>query len=177
MALATHTGILSTVQSTSPSGLASARTLRSSTTYGCDFQSPSLSLPNLLLRKFGIRISEFGIGLRCAPMLDASAFGFTVFSASLRRDAFQHLPLRLPLFTLIPNSAFRIPHSVISDFRNHSRKSAASVTCFSPGHFRRTTTRPVSYYALFKCMAASKPTSWLSVQLHILLHLTCTWGP
>ena len=54
---------------------------------------------------------------------------------------------------------------------------AASVSCFSPGHLRRTITRPVSYYALFKCVAASKPTSWLSVQLHILLHLTCTWGP
>ena len=38
---------------------------------------------------------------------------------------------------------------------------AASVTRLSPGHLRRTTTRPVSYYALFKCMAASKPTSWL----------------
>ena len=54
---------------------------------------------------------------------------------------------------------------------------AASVTRLSPGHLRRTTTRPVSYYALFKCMAASKPTSWLSVQFHILLHLTCTLGP
>ena len=57
------------------------------------------------------------------------------------------------------------------------KQPAASVTCFSPGHLRRTTTRPVSYYALFKCVAASKPTSWLSVQFHILLHLTCTWGP
>ena len=56
-------------------------------------------------------------------------------------------------------------------------QSAASVTCFSPGHLRRTTTRPVSYYALFKCMAASEPTSWLSEQLHILIHLTCTLGP
>ena len=27
--------------------------------------------------------------------------------------------------------------------------SAASVSCFSPGHFRRRTSRPVSYYALF----------------------------
>ena len=54
---------------------------------------------------------------------------------------------------------------------------AASVTRLSPGHLRRTTTRPVSYYALFKCMAASKPTSWLSVQFHILLHLTYTLGP
>ena len=58
-----------------------------------------------------------------------------------------------------------------------SLKSAASVARLSPGHFRRTTTRPVSYYALFKCMAASKPTSWLSVHFHILLHLTCTSGP
>jgi len=29
----------------------------------------------------------------------------------------------------------------------------------------------VSYYALFKGMAASKPTSWLSQQSHILFHL------
>ena len=56
-------------------------------------------------------------------------------------------------------------------------ESAASVLCFSPGHLRRTTTRPVSYYALFKCVAASEPTSWLSVQFHILLHLTHTLGP
>ena len=53
----------------------------------------------------------------------------------------------------------------------------ASASRFSPGHLRRSTTRPVSYYALFKCVAASEPTSWLSVQFHILLHLTCTSGP
>ena len=47
----------------------------------------------------------------------------------------------------------------------------------APLHIRRTTTRPVSYYALFECMAASEPTSWLSAQLHILFHLTCTLGP
>ena len=37
--------------------------------------------------------------------------------------------------------------------------SSASVSCFSPGHFRRRTSRLVSYYALFECMAASEPTS------------------
>ena len=37
--------------------------------------------------------------------------------------------------------------------------STASVSCFSPGHFRRRTSRLVSYYALFECMAASEPTS------------------
>ena len=36
---------------------------------------------------------------------------------------------------------------------------AASAACFSPGHFRRRTSRLVSYYALFQWMAASKPTS------------------
>ena len=55
--------------------------------------------------------------------------------------------------------------------------SAASVWCFSPGHFRRRTSRPVSYYALFECMAASEPTSWLSSKSHILFHLTRTLGP
>ena len=57
------------------------------------------------------------------------------------------------------------------------REPVASVSRFSPGHLRRTITRPVSYYALFKCVAASEPTSWLSVQLHILSHLTHTLGP
>ena len=47
----------------------------------------------------------------------------------------------------------------------------------APLHFRRWITRPVSYYALFECVAASKPTSWLSVQSNILFHLTRTWGP
>ena len=36
---------------------------------------------------------------------------------------------------------------------------AASVACFSPGHFRRRASRLVSYYALFECVAASEPTS------------------
>ena len=60
---------------------------------------------------------------------------------------------------------------------NHLRGSSASVVCFSPGHFRRRTSRPVSYYALFEWMAASEPTSCLSSKSHILFHLTRTWGP
>ena len=57
------------------------------------------------------------------------------------------------------------------------RDSTASVACFSPGHFRRRTSRPVSCYALFECVAASEPTSWLSLKSHILFHLTRTLGP
>ena len=47
----------------------------------------------------------------------------------------------------------------------------------SPVNCRRAPTRPVSCYALFECMAASKPTSWLSGQGHILCHSATTWGP
>src|SRR5262245_17056830 len=42
----------------------------------------------------------------------------------------------------------------------------------SPDHFRRKSTRLVSYYALFKGMAASKPTSQLSERIHILTFST-----
>ena len=55
--------------------------------------------------------------------------------------------------------------------------SAASAPCLSPAHCRRAPTRPVSCYALFECMAASKPTSWLSGRTHILCHSAGTWGP
>ena len=59
----------------------------------------------------------------------------------------------------------------------HSFESLASALCLSPGNFRRRTSRPVSCYALFECMAASEPTSWLFWRSHILYHLTHTWGP
>ena len=50
--------------------------------------------------------------------------------------------------------------SVLRMLLYHSHcESTASVLCFSPGHFRRRTSRLVSYYALFECMAASEPTS------------------
>ena len=55
------------------------------------------------------------------------------------------------------------------------RKPKLRCTVLDPLHFRRRTTRPVSYYALFKCMAASEPTSWLFLRSHILLHLTILW--
>ena len=57
---------------------------------------------------------------------------------------------------------------------NTFRRFGASL---SPVNCRRMSTRPVSCYALFKCMAASKPTSWLSRQTHILCHSARTSGP
>ena len=89
------------------------------------------------------------------------------------------LSLLIPAFSLpyapqlLPVLLLRVcnaPLPILAD-------SSASVSCFSPGHFRRRTSRPVSYYALFECMAASEPTSWLSSKSHILFHLTCTLGP
>ena len=47
-----------------------------------------------------------------------------------------------PLLTVWLRSVFNAPLPIITDSR-------ASVSCFSPGHFRRRTSRPVSYYALF----------------------------
>ena len=47
----------------------------------------------------------------------------------------------------------------------------------SPVYCRRMSTRPVSCYALFEWVAASKPTSWLSGRTHILCHSAWTWGP
>ena len=90
------------------------------------------------------------------------------------------LSLLIPAFSLVcgpPCLSIRLQPAYNAPLPRALSASIASVSRFSPGHFRRTTTRPVSYYALFKCVAASEPTSWLSVQFHILLHLTCTLGP
>ena len=89
------------------------------------------------------------------------------------------LSLLIPAFSLLKSPQClsvllrpfkNAPLPIISD-------PVASVPCFSPGHFRRRTSRPVSYYALFECVAASEPTSWLSLKSHILFHLTRTLGP
>ena len=77
-------------------------------------------------------------------------------------------PLLLPV-QLRPNENAPLPLVL--------NKSSASAACFSPVYFRRRASRPVSYYALFECVAASEPTSWLSLKSHILFHLTRTLGP
>ena len=58
------------------------------------------------------------------------------------------------------------------------RRPAASAACFMPAYYPCPGTRPVSCYALFECMAASKPTSWLSLRPdRVISNLACTWGP
>ena len=91
----------------------------------------------------------------------------TFLSLLIPAFSLQYTPQLLPVLL---RRVFNAPLPIFSD-------SSASVSCFSPGHFRRRTSRPVSYYALFECMAASEPTSWLSSKSHILFHLTRTLGP
>ena len=71
------------------------------------------------------------------------------------------LSLLIPAFSLLSS-----PHPLTVMLRSPKNAplptltgSAASVWCFSPGHFRRRTSRLVSCYALFECVAASEPTS------------------
>ena len=96
-----------------------------------------------------------------------------------RKDS--HLPLATHS-GILSSRLSTAPSGTASSWRQCSSTDvllhpAASAACFSPGHFRRRTSRPVSCYALFECMAASEPTSWLSLKSHILSHLTRTWGP
>ena len=48
----------------------------------------------------------------------------------------------------------------------HYVQAQASVYGLDPLHFRRRTTRPVSYYALFKCMAAVSQTQYTQKDAH-----------
>ena len=121
---------------------------------------------------FGLAL---GPDLPRADQLYSGNLGYSAWriptSISLLIPAFS-LPCTPQLLTVLLRRACNapLPIRLVSN-------SSASVSCFSPGHFRRRTSRPVSYYALFEWMAASEPTSWLSLKSHILFHLTRTLGP
>ena len=110
---------------------------------------------------------------------DPGQISFTLETLDIRPRGFSPLSrysFRHSLFHAV-HSSFRycfFPHAMLL---YQPFGSLVSVARFSPGHFRRRTSRPVSYYALFEWMAASEPTSWLSSKSHILFHLTRTWGP
>ena len=116
-----------------------------------------------------------GPDLPRADQLYSGNLGYSAWriptSISLLIPAFS-LPCSPQLLTVLLRPACNAPLPI-----RLASNSSASVSCFSPGHFRRRTSRPVSYYALFECMAASEPTSWLSLKSHILFHLTRTLGP
>ena len=74
-----------------------------------------------------------------------------------------YISLLIPAFSLLfcPRSLSLslLPYRMLLYQCRFFLHSVASVVCFSPGHFRRKTSRLVSCYALFECMAASEPTS------------------
>ena len=80
-----------------------------------------------------------------------------------------------PAFSLLiaPREGFRPRFTALRTLPYPSARSAediASAGGLSPDHYRRDLAGLVSYYALFKGMAASKPTSQLSQQDHILCY-------
>ena len=88
-----------------------------------------------------------------------------LYPGNLRYSAWRiptSISLLIPAFSLLKNP--RLLPVTLRPFKNAPlpitlSDSTASVSCFSPGHFRRRTSRLVSYYALFECVAASEPTS------------------
>jgi hypothetical protein len=140
--------------------------------------SPLLSNDYRWYRNLNLLSIAYAFRPRLRPRLTLSGRTF------LRKPwAFDGQDSHLPLVThanILSSIKSTAPYDTASTLIECSPtifRSIASVIRFSPGHFRRKVPGPVSYYALFKCMAASKPTSWLSMQLHILSHLTYTLGP
>ena len=64
-----------------------------------------------------------------------------------------HISLLIPAFSLLCRPrilSVPLPPAHYAPLPLALSKPEASAVCFSPGHLRRTITRPVSYYALFE---------------------------
>ena len=114
------------------------------------------------------RLTLRRLTLRRKPWTSGEGF-FTPFIVT-------HVSIRTSDTSSKPHSSPSTAYRTLSYHRNKLR-SAASVYSLAPLNLPRKPTRPVSYYALFKGMAASKPTSWLSMPFHIVSHLTIILGP
>ena len=85
-------------------------------------------------------------------------------------------PRRFSRHTTLPYPSTRLAE--------HSRCTAggcvnaiASVVCLSPATLSARNHLTSELLRTLSRVAASKPTSWLSVRLHILFHLVIAWGP
>ena len=116
------------------------------------------------------RLTLRGITLRRNPWIFGDSVSRTINRYSCQNSHFRYLHHTSQCnFNSLRNAP--LPHS--------KRVSTVSVYGLSPGtsSVRKDLFRPVSCYAFFKGMAASKPTSWLFWESHILSHLAITWGP
>ena len=119
----------------------------------------------LILRSTGISTcypSTTSFDLALGPDLPRAD---QLYSGNLRYSAnriLTYFSLLIPAFSLLNSPRLltvtlrRVKNAPLPIIINDS---TASVSCFSPGHFRRRDSRLVSCYALFECMAASEPTS------------------
>ena len=116
------------------------------------------------------RLTLRGITLRRNPWIFGDSVSRTINRYSCQHSHFRYLHQTSRYdFNGLRNAP--LPHS--------KRVSTVSVYGFSPvtSSVRKDLIRPVSCYAFFKGMAASKPTSWLYWTFYSLSHLTITWGP
>ena len=116
------------------------------------------------------RLTLRGITLRRNPWIFGDSVSRTINRYSCQNSHFRYLhQTSQSNFNGLRNAP--LPHS--------KRVSTVSVYGFSPvtSSVRKDLIRPVSCYAFFKGMAASKPTSWLYWTFYSLSHLTITWGP
>src|SRR5439155_15848378 len=87
------------------------------------------------------------------------------------------LPRRFTRVGTLPYPSLGLDYTGRRAGPSHARNAVASVLCLSPvtlsarGHLTSELLRTLSR------VAASKPTSWLSGQPHILSHLAQTSGP
>ena len=116
------------------------------------------------------RLTLRGITLRRNPWIFGDSVSRTINRYSCQNSHFRYLhQTSRSNFNGLRNAP--LPHS--------KRVSTVSVYGLSPvtSSVRKDLFRPVSCYAFFKGMAASKPTSWLYWTFYSLSHLTITWGP
>ena len=104
--------------------------------------------------------------IRLALIRNPGSYGELV-SHQFYRYLCLHL-LFWPVHGTLPVPLLPRPECSPTRYILHVCKSAASVRVLMPAYYRCPIARPVSCYALFKGMAASKPTSWLSKQLDLL---------
>ena len=148
-----------------------------------DYHRPAASRPMLrplvIARRCG-DVDPLPVGYGSRPRLRGrltlGQIAFTLETLGFRRTGIPPVfTLLMPASSLPPRPRGLTPplhpYAECSPTDRTSCGPAASVARLAPLYYRRTTTRLVSCYALLGGVAASEPTSWLSVQSHFLSHL------
>ena len=82
-------------------------------------------------------------------------------------------PCRFTRHTTLPYPSVPLDHEGLELCTN----ATTSAVCLSPATLSAQNHLTSELLRTLSRVAASKPTSWLSVQLHILSHLAYAWGP